>query len=565
MTIDAKNLIAEFDSLKNDRSILDKQLEECADYACSEKADLMRYGLNSNRQQDNNSKPKDIIINEVAEANGVLARGMYTNTCPPALRWFAFSLSDQGETSEEIKEFFSIANEQIYTILMNSNFALQTTEVFEDAGCFGTICMYSEYDDERKVNFRNIHIKNIYCSDDEKGQVNRVFRSFELKACDAIHQFKDDDLPKKIVEHGNSSKHEERNKKYNFLHVVYKNRNRKYNKNAEVIDTPDNKKFNSYYLNIDEKKLISSGGYDYMPYTVARFEKKSNEVYGISPTMRSLRTAKILNKLTVKILRQVDKVIDPPVALSASSTADYDTFFFNNPGDTTLVDPTANAPVFQQIPINFPVGYEEKQELKKSINKQFFVDIFQMIQQLNENQGRQRTAFEIQQLIGEKNSMIIPVVARLLEEFLTPVLKNVWQICVEHGVFGDLAKSLDIRLEDTKINFISPLALATQQTEVNNFYSVLQQIGQLAQIDPSVTDYIDIDKATVKIIKQSSVHTDFVRSQAEVNKIRTARAEAAQAQQQAEMSAELAKSQNLTAPVDENSIANNMMEGMLGG
>ena len=557
----AELIIAEFDKLVVDRAPLDKILRECAQYACPEKSDFFS-------STPGDSRPKHIIINEVIEAAGYFARGTQSNLMPTNMMWFRFNATDpKVAESTAVKEYFSACNTAYYFELINSNFLMEFYEAFEDAGWAGTMNVAIEEDEERTFRFTNYHISDYYVKEDFDKKIRTTFRRFERTAEQAIMEFPDGNLSKELTECAVSKKPEDRARKFEFIHVVRPRHDRKYNKETgEAYQDPMNLPWAEIYIEKKNKTIVREGGFHENPFTVGRVEKKAKQVYGHSPAMTCLRSAKILNKIWMTCLKAGEKQVDQPVMLNAAAyTKGLSPQFKQNPGSVNLYDGTQpnSAPQFQQQGNGIPISLELFDRTKGSVDNSFFVDMFAMIAELNKNNGRQRTAYEIQQLVAEKNAQIIPLVGRLLEELITPTLEKGWKMMERKEKFPPRPEELDG--VDVNITYISPLALATRMVDVNVFFDYLQTIAPLAEINPGVVaSRIDVDKAITTISNRMGVSTDFTFSSEEAADNREELAAQQQKQMESEQQLELAKSQNLNEKPQEGSAAS-AIGAMLGG
>jgi hypothetical protein len=558
----AEYMIQDFEFEQRERTMLDKVLRECAEFAAPEKADFIA-------SLPGDSRPRHIIIDHVAEANRYFARGMQSNLMPTNLQWFRFNAKDPEKAeSNAAKEYFSENNRRLYLALMNSNFMMEMYEAFEDAGWCGTPTVTIEEDDEKIFRFTNYHISEFWVKEDHEKKLTTHYRLLSLTAENIIEKFnlKDDQLDKEILEFATSDKPDRRNQKFDIIHVVKKRKNREYNKaTGKAYEDPKNLPWAEFYIDRKHKSIIRESGYYENPFNTGRVEKKSRQKYGHSPAMSILRTAKQLNKVWFTTLKAAEKRVDPVTMLNASAyTKGLSPQFKQNPGNVNLYDGTQpnSAPQFQQIPADVGVGLEIYRELANRIDNAFFVDMFTMISKLNETQGRQRTAFEIQQLVAEKHNMIIPLVGRLLEELITSILQKAWAIMERRGHFVEMPEELSEA--DVEITYISPLALATRMVDVNVFFDFLNTIAPLAEIDPErVAARIDVDKAITTIADRMGVDTNFTRTQEEADELQAQRAQQQQAMMEQQQLTDLARSQDLMKKPEEGSIATSAMEQLI--
>lgn len=560
---DANAIIADLATLKTERSALNMELDEVAAFCCPEKSGFLEDSSN----KEKNNQPRHIICPEAVEANNVFKRGMFTSMCPPNSRWHNCEPEDEDLMEvPAIKDFYGKANSKFYKLIMNSNFPLEINEVFEDAGWCGTVNLCIEPDVERVWRFSNIPFSEYHVRENHHHERDTVYREFKLTAAQAVEKFSgsDDDLGKckKLKESAKDIK--KQHEKFTFIHLVKPNKKRKLDDKGKAKIDNKNKAWSSFYVCVEDKEIIRHSGYDEMPFKVARLESKAGQVYGFSPGRSALRSVKISNKVWTTVLKAGEKAVDPPVSLNtaAYNTKGLSPQYFQNPGAVNLYDGTQPhmAPETQQIPANLPYSLEILDRINKHTHSAFFVDMFQMINNLNqEGKGRQRTAYEISRLVGEGQSMVVPMTSRMLEELFTPALTSMWNIALAAGKLGVPPEGLEGT--KMKITYTSPLALATRMSEINAFNDFLGVMAPLAEINENAKDHIDVDGAIKRIKNTMGVHPDFINNEVEIKQIREDRAAAQAKQAQQEAALELARSQDLNKKAEDGSAAAEMAGG----
>lgn len=573
--MDAETIIRNMEQMRSERTELNAQLEECAAMACPEKLGILFDG----GKQDADRRPPQIIIDKVSDANSVMARGLYSNLTPPGSQWFKISGKDKSMREDEaVKNWFNQSSEILFQLLADSNFNMEINEAFEDLGWAGIININVEPDPVRNFRYFNLHISEFYCQENAEKQIDTVYREFKLTARQIVEKFNQagDKVPQKIAELAASTDFNKQSQAFSIIHAVFPNRDRERDEKGNPLPDNKNKAFKSLYVCREEKAVIRDSGYDDNPHTVARFEKKSKSIYGFSPCRRVRRTAKLANKVWWTVIKMGDKLVDPPVMLDAAAYRGLSPQFFQHPGAVNIYDSTAAAgkgkPEYLQIPSQLPYGIEIFDRLDRDIEKAYFVNLFQMLQSLYDQGKTQRTAFEIMQLMNEKMAMVIPVVGRLIEELLQPLILKSWRIAYRAGLFGTFpmskADGSEVILEEipVAVSFDSPLALAARKAVIAGLMEGLNTLSPLAQLDGGQCfDYIDMDKVTEKILEICGVSSNFIRSKSQVTEMRKQRIEAQQQQQEQQMLLEAAKSQNLTGKLDPNSAAARMLGAINGG
>lgn len=558
--MNAQTILKNMDRMKTDRSLLNQKLEEISAFACPEKT-----GVFFSEKQEGEDRPSAIITDCVSEANSILARGLYSNLCPPGVKFFQFSPSDpELKKNQKLKRAFAAASNTVFQLIASSNFSSEISEAFEDFGWAGIVNLAIEADPKRVFRFHNYHISDYYCAEDANKRIDQVYREFRLSARQIVQMYNrdGDQVPPEILEEGKSESMEKSEKKYTLVHAVYPNPSIRYDRNGEALIDNANKKWKSVTVCREKTSVIRDSGFDRNPYTVARFEKKAHSVYGFSPGLRIRRTAKMLNRSLTSVIRGTHLAVEPPVILdTAGYKNDMAPLFFNHPGAVNYYDSangTARPPQFMPAPGNLQAGMTIVDKFEAVVNQAYFVNLFQMLQQLAENTNQERTKFEVMQLVSEKHTLIIPIVARILEELLQPLILKSFYLALEAGELDDADLLMQSGVE---VSFDSPLALAARRSKVSAVFDALTQVVQYAQFDGGqCLDYINFDKVTQNVLESGSVDPEFIRTDSDVQAIRQQRAEQQQSQMAMAQMAELAKSQDLNKSPEDGSLAGSAME-----
>ena len=96
----------------------------------------------------------------------------------------------------------------------------------------------------------------------------------------------------------------------------------------------------------------------------------------------------------------------------------------------------------------------------------------------------------------------------------------------------------DLASDRIEIEYVSPLAKAQKQSEVQGVVRMIEMMQPIASLDPAALDHIDTDGLARHVINVLGVPASVVRGGFEVQMIREQRAQ--QQQQQAAMQQEMA-------------------------
>ena len=503
-------VLRRLDRLKKQRKTWESHWQEIADYMRPRKADITK------KSQTPGNKRSELIFDgtaiNAAELLSASLHGMLTNMSTP---WFSLRFTDPAINEEdEAKEWLESTEDVLYAAFHRSNFQEQIHELYDDLILFGTGVMLIEPDKTETFRFSTRHIAECYLAEDENGRVDTVYRQFRMFARAAVSQFGADKVGDTIL------KTEERDpyEQVTILHVVMPRDDRDVRKMNKT-----NKPFASFYIEPEEKLVLSESGYDELPYCIPRWLKSSYELgYGRSPSMNALADTKVLSKMSEITLRAAQKQTDPPLMVPDDGfmlpirTVPGGLNFYRS-GTRDRLEPLS-------IGANNPLGLQMEEQRRQAIRAAFYVD------QLIMAQGPQMTATEVLQRTEEKMRLLGPVLGRLQAELLQPLIGRCWNIMLRSKQLPVAPPMLDAA--DVGIEYVSPLAKAQKQTEVQAMVRMLELLQPLMELDPGIVDHIDSDGLAKHVIKVLGIPASVTRGTLEVGAIRAQRQ---QQQEQAEM------------------------------
>jgi hypothetical protein len=504
-------VLRRLDRLKKQRKTWESHWQEIADYMRPRKADITK------KSQTPGNKRSELIFDgtaiNAAELLSASLHGMLTNMSTP---WFSLRFTDPAINEEdEAKEWLESTEDVLYAAFHRSNFQEQIHELYDDLILFGTGVMLIEPDKTETFRFSTRHIAECYLAEDENGRVDTVYRQFRMFARAAVSQFGADKVGDTIL------KTEERDpyEQVTILHVVMPRDDRDVRKMNKT-----NKPFASFYIEPEEKLVLSESGYNELPYCIPRWLKSSYELgYGRSPSMNALADTKVLSKMSEITLRAAQKQTDPPLMVPDDGfmlpirTVPGGLNFYRS-GTRDRLEPL-------NIGANNPLGLQMEEQRRQAIRAAFYVD------QLIMAQGPQMTATEVLQRTEEKMRLLGPVLGRLQAELLQPLIGRCWNIMLRSKQLPVAPPMLDAA--DVGIEYVSPLAKAQKQTEVQAMVRMLELLQPLMGLDPGIVDHIDSDGLAKHVIKVLGIPASVTRGTLEVGAIRAQRQQ--QQQEQAEM------------------------------
>jgi hypothetical protein len=172
-------------------------------------------------------------------------------------------------------------------------------------------------------------------------------------------------------------------------------------------------------------------------------------------------------------------------------------------------------------------------DVRKRINEAFYADLFLMIS--NDERRQPVTAREIAERHEEKLLMLGPVLERLHDEMLSPLIDITFARIISAGLLRSMPPPPEMQGQDLKIEFVSTLAQAQKAVGLASFDRLLGTVALIAQgsQDIGVWDKIKKDEVIDKYSDMLAVDPDVLVADDQVAIIRADRAKQQQAQQMA--------------------------------
>jgi hypothetical protein len=250
-------------------------------------------------------KPVQRLIDYGIEGNFNFASGFFSHIFPTNSIWAKFRHPDPAMMQiKSVAQYYEIVSREIHQILIASNFAQEEFQSLLCMGAFGTSCLSVEECDESVVKFHNYTVSKVRIDENYQHRVDTVGREFELTIRQAIQQFGEEALKKANLGHFLEDKSNKKDK-LKFIHIVCPRED--YDK--EKFDA-GNKPWASFYAARETQEIVKEGGFDNMPYKVARFVTGNDEVYGRSPCSMKLGALRRANTMYRSVVLAGERAVN---------------------------------------------------------------------------------------------------------------------------------------------------------------------------------------------------------------------------------------------------------------
>lgn len=521
--------------LKNERNSWEPDWRELSENF------LPRRGRFQLDDANNGTRRNSNILNDTTTlAANTLASGMMSGITSPARPWFRLTTPDPDMMEfGPVKNWLYDVERAMSELFLKSNLYNVLPTVYLEMGVFGQCPMAMMPDPRELVRFYPFTCGSYMLDNSARLQVDTLYREFRMTVRQLIQQFGEENVSdnvKTLYSNGNVEQW------IDVVHAIEPNDDRSFQR----LDNK-NMAYRSVYMEkaCTGDKTLRVSGFNQFPVMAPRWDVTGEDIYGTSPGLMALGDAKALQKMENRKLKLVDLGTDPPRALDSSLRGKKSSML---PGGVTYIDNMNQGvvgarPIYEPNPNWFTALRNEIVATEQRIDAAFFRDLFLMVSQIERSNV---TATEIAARQQEKMLMLGPVLERLNDELLDPLIDMAFQRMLEQSVpiwMGMMPGAPmippppeELTGVDLRVEYISVLAQAQKAVGVTAIERVVGFAGNLANVtqNPQVLDKLDTDQAIDEYATMLGVPPTLIRSDEDVAGIREQRAQSQQQQIAAE-------------------------------
>ena len=378
-----------------------------------------------------------------------------------------------------------------------SNFSSAMNECYMSAGAFGHAIMQLDPDRKHKcISYHTLPIREFCIDKDAYGFVNVFYREVEYTMRNLLTIFPNY-MPDKYKDRQDLKWLDER---ITLLHAV-------------EPSFESSGKYHSAYIDLTNKKIIEETELKYCPYLCFRASvfPSSDDPYGFSPCMSVLPSIKALNSLQFNFLKQTD-LVGQPTLLTNSDVIDARKVAASGMVVEGGVDDEGR-PMVQALK-----AYGDLPSMdfliKKYQDSVETVLLAKYMALMSDTQSRSATDAMIKS--NERANLVAPSGDRISREFLLPLIET------ELTIYGDMnilpPMPAELKDIDSQFDIIldNPMLKGQRMDSVNSAVSMMGMIGQFAQLDPNITNSVDVDKMLRYIQENMNVPSHVMHTAEEV-------------------------------------------------
>lgn len=506
----ARRAIATQSRMESDALNFMTRWQECANYIQPRKGNILT--------KLSPGQPQTILLHDTTaeQALIVFAAGLVSFLTPTSERWFRLTPKKK-DAPLEFKAWLDEASEDMASELGGSNFYEVWHEDCLDGGCFGSSLLRTdEYVDEPEglIGFTNIPVGTFWWREDNRGKISTITRKWKWTAQQAADEFGEDSLTPQLLKAYRSAEKTDSAKEFHFVELVGPRQK------ADIIrgsTTPENRPFECLYVCLEDQEVIREDGYYENPYAGCRTLRSNNEVYGRGPGTQAMPEIKMVNRMEEDISVIIERMAKPSW-ISPDDTAYRPD---NQPDGVTFWDASrgeAYKPEQIEMKNRVDLAEERTEQKRKIIRDYFYTDMFKLLTS-QEEMAREKTAYEVSQMVAERMILFTPIFGRVTKEKLNPMLYRVFSIMFRNGRFKPLPAGIDSALLDFEVDYVSKIALAIKAIQNQALATAVQLITTMLQLDPTLVYLLKCQDAARQVLSNAGVPAAWIRSKSEVERL----------------------------------------------
>jgi hypothetical protein len=517
---DKQLLIKRWGELKTERATWYPHWRELSDYYLPRSGRFFVQDRNRGQRRHNN-----IYDNTGTRAVRVLAAGLMSGLTSPARPWFKLETADPELMNyRPVKIWLGDVTSIMLTIFQRSNTYRALHSMYEELAVFGTAANIILPNFENVIHNYPLTIGEYAIAVNPEGQADCLYREFQKTVANLVKEFGRENCSttvRNLYDRGSLGQW------VTIIHVIEPRIDRDVRKRDSK-----NMPWKSCYFEIgsNDDQYLRESGFKRFQAVCPRWAVSGGDVYGNSPGMEALGDTKQLQHEQLRKAQGIDYQTNPPLQVPTSlKNRDVERL----PGGITYIDSAGGSQAIRtafDVNLNLQYLLQDIQDVRQRIEGSFYADLFLM---LSNQQDARMTATEVAERHEEKLLMLGPVLERLQNELLDPLIDITFDEIMESGMLPPPPQEL--QGQEVNVQLSSMLAQAQRAVATNSIDRFIGTIGQVAQFKPEVLDTIDGDRIVGVYHNAYGIDGRILVDEEQVQAIREQRAKQQQAAQQAAM------------------------------
>ncbi|MDD4913296.1 MAG: portal protein [Sideroxydans sp.] len=518
--ITKEKLYTRWGQLKTERATWYPHWKELSDFLLPRSGRFFIQDRNRGMRKHNS-----IYDNTGTRALRVLGAGMMSGATSPARPWFRLSTSDPDLAKYgPVKVWLNDVTVMMQRVFEQSNTYRSLHSMYEELGAFGTGAAIILPDYDNVIHHYPLTIGEYCIATDYQGRVNTLFREYQKTVHEVVAEFGLENCSSAVQSLYSSGSLD---KWVTIIHAIEPRKDRdttkKDAKNMAYLS-------NHFEVGGEKDKFLRESGFESFPAVAPRWATVGGDIYGNSPGMEALGDIKQLQHEQLRKAQGIDYMTKPPLQMPTSMVnRDVDTL----PGGVSFVDmnnPHGGIKTAFEVRLDLNHLLMDIQDVRERVRGSFYADLFLML--ANQTDARM-TATEVAERHEEKLLMLGPVLERLHNELLNPLVEMTFERMVKANILPPAPP--EMQGKELNIEFVSMLAQAQKAVGTNSIDRFVSNLGAVAQFKPDVLDKFNSDEWADIYADSLGVNPNLIVAGDKVAIVRNQRAQQAQQAQQAQL------------------------------
>ncbi|KKN10418.1 hypothetical protein LCGC14_1036810 [marine sediment metagenome] len=530
--INIDEVLERYGAARTRKSRTDNERREAGKYAWPAAQDQVRNALSTDNIVKTIGKYDDTAVRSAYR----MTSGIFTYLMPAGSFWHGFKAQDYDLNQQpEYQEWMSKAATQTHAELMRSNFQREMFLTIRSMIVFGTGVISVEMIDGDIV-FKAHHIGFMFFDDNNRGEIDTVYRQIFYTVRQAAQQFGIKNLSKSAAKEFKAGKLSE---KHEYVHVCAPNK--------DFDGRMGSGKVKSFYICIQDKEIVKEDpDFKHLPYLVARFARTPGGIMGYGPAMEYIDDIRMLNRMAASYIESAEIANNPPMMMEDDGVVGQPV---TGPHGTIYVRSGAQYPQPYVSGINVQSNAEVIIQMRDIVRMAFFNDLFEPM-----GQHRNMTATEVDARIEELIVIVTPAVVSLANEIFSPMLTRILDLLIKTPKKGKRIPQPPASF-DYDVVYQGRLALAMSNVQANAQEVVLAKFVPYQEITP-VLENVNMDKTFRTAWISGGAPAENLTDFDEMMEARAKKQQLDEAAVQAQIGADASKAyKNVSGVPDEGSLA----------
>ena len=454
----------------------------------------------------------NIYDNTGTRALRVLGAGMMAGATSPARPWFRLGTADPELNSyQPVKIWLNEVTTRMQMVFQRSNTYRTLHQMYEELGAFGTAASIVLPDYNNVIHHYPVTVGEFAIAQDYQGKVCTIYREFEKTVGEIVKEYGYKNCSttvRNLYDRGSLDAW------VRLIQAIEPRADRDIRKKDAL-----NMAWGSYTFEVggNPQQFLRESGFKDFPALVPRWATAGGDIYGNSPGMEVLGDVKQLQHEQLRKAQVIDYQTKPPLQVPTSmKNRDVESL----PGGISFYDgQSAGIKTAFEVNLNLQHLLGDIQDVRERVRGGFYADLFLMLANATDTR---MTATEVAERHEEKLLMLGPVMERLHNELLDPLIDMTFQRMLEAGVIPPPPQELQGM--ELSVEFVSMLAQAQRAIGTNSVDRYVANLGAVASFKPEVLDKFDADKWADSYADMLGVDPNLIVGTDQVAVVRQARA-----------------------------------------